>query len=378
MKQFRPFSFIRVLLSGMAVAALVGCAGGANSPKPTELGPNPALLGVRTAWSGKVGVVDFPLSVSVNGSMVTLASSDGVLASLNARSGIEQWRTNIGAAIAAGVGSDGRYAAVVTRGNELVTLDAGRELWRARMSAQVFTAPLVAGARVFVLGADRSVAAFDAQSGRKLWQFQRPGEALVLRQAGVLTAVGNTLVAGLSGRLLGINPLNGNILWDAPIATPRGTNDIERMVDIVAGVGRDGNELCVRAFQAAVACVDTTQGSVTWKKSASGAVGLQADDKLIFGVESDGRVMAWQRSNGEQTWVSDRLRYRQLSTPLVIGRSVVLGDELGLLHFMSRADGSPLNRLTTDGSAIAVTPVMAAGTLVVVTRNGGVYGFQPE
>jgi energy-converting hydrogenase Eha subunit A len=55
-----------------------------------------------------------------------------------------------------------------------------------------------------------------------------------------------------------------------------------------------------------------------------------------------------------------------------------MGDATGLVHLLSRADGTPLTRLSTDGSAIEVTPVVAAGTLVVVTRNGGVYGFQPE
>ena len=48
------------------------------------------------------------------------------------------------------------------------------------------------------------------------------------------------------------------------------------------------------------------------------------------------------------------------------------------MHLMSRSDGSPLARLTTDGSAIGVTPVVSGGTMVVVTRNGGIYGFRPE
>lgn len=34
--------------------------------------------------------------------------------------------------------------------------------------------------------------------------------------------------------------------------------------------------------------------------------------------------------------------------------------------------------MTTDGSGIAAAPVAAADTLVVVTRNGGVFGFRPE
>ena len=59
--------------------------------------------------------------------------------------------------------------------------------------AQAYTAPLVAGERVFVLAADRSLAAYDAATGQRLWRQQRQGEPLVLRQPGVLMAVGDTL-----------------------------------------------------------------------------------------------------------------------------------------------------------------------------------------
>jgi hypothetical protein len=57
---------------------------------------------------------------------------------------------------------------------------------------------------------------------------------------------------------------------------------------------------------------------------------------------------------------------------------VVVGDDKGLLHFLSRQDGQTLLRLSTDGSAIVGKPVAVGQTLVVVTRNGGVFGFRPE
>ena len=364
----------------LIVVAVVGagCSSGPDKIKPTELAPNPALLGVRLAWSARMGALDFPLEVKVNGDNVTLASADGVLRSFDARSGAALWQSaNLGR-IAAGVGSDGRLAAVVTRDNELITLDAGRELWRQKLPAPSYTAPLVAGGRVFLLTADRSVSAFDGNSGRKLWNQQRPGEALVLLQAGVLLAVGETVVAGIGGRLLGLNPANGAVKWDAPIASPRGTNDIERLVDLVGRPARDGNVVCARAFQSAVGCVDAVRGTLLWTKPASGSVGVAVDEKYLFGTEGDGKIIAWRRADGERAWDSERLRYRELTAPLLIGRSIAVGDGSGLVHWLSRDDGSLLTRMATDGSAVATTPVLAGGTLVVVTRNGGIFGFKPE
>jgi outer membrane protein assembly factor BamB len=56
----------------------------------------------------------------------------------------------------------------------------------------------------------------------------------------------------------------------------------------------------------------------------------------------------------------------------------VIGDATGFIHLLSSEDGSLLNRLTTDGSAIAAAPVLAGNSLIAITRNGGIYGFQPE
>lgn len=368
--------FLGAVLLGSAL--LAACSGTPDKPKPAELAPNAALLGVRQVWTARIGPVSLPLQIGVAEGRVAVASDDGTVALLDARSGADVWRATVGAPLAAGAGTDGATVAVVTRDNDLVALGQGKELWRQRLAAQSFTAPLVAGARVFVLAADRSVQAFDGQTGRRLWSRPRPGEPLVLRQAGVLLPVGDMLVAGLSGRLAGLNPNTGVVAWEAAIASPRGANDLERLVDLVGRVSRVGNSVCARAYQANVGCVDAARGTLVWTRAASGFEGVHGDEQMIFGAESDGRVLAWRRSDGERAWTSDRLRHRAPSAPLLLGRSVAFGDNTGLVHLLSRTDGSPLNRLPTDGSAVAASPALAGQTMVVVTRNGGVFGFAPE
>jgi outer membrane assembly lipoprotein YfgL len=374
----------RAAVLPLLLVTLAGCSSlpffgsGTDKPKPAELQANPALLGVRQAWSARVGTVDFPLTVHATGSTVTLAGGDGTVAALDPASGRELWRASAGGPIAAGVGSDGNVTAVVTRTNEVVAFSGGKQLWREKLAAQSYTAPFVAGGRVFVLAADRSVTAMDGQTGRKLWTQQRPGEPLVLRQAGVILAVGDTLVVGQGGRLAGLNPTSGSVRWEAPIATPRGINDVERLVDLVGRVSRVGEVVCARAFQAAVGCVDTARGATAWSQRASGSEGVHGDELNVFGTESDGKLVSWRRDNGQRAWANDRLLYRGLTAPLVLGRSVVVGDASGFVHLLSREDGSLLNRLSTDGSAIVAAPVAAGNTLVVVTRNGGVFGFVPQ
>ncbi|GAA4417993.1 outer membrane protein assembly factor BamB [Acidovorax lacteus] len=369
-------------MAAALAAALPGCAlwGGKSAPKPTpaDLGANVPLLGVKQAWSARVNPPGkMPLEIQAQGALMAIPSDDAVTV-LDARTGREVWRAPVAEGLSAGAGFDGSRVAVVLRSNVLATYKDGKELWRQRLSGSVYTSPLVAGGRVFVATADKTLAAYDADTGRRLWSQQRSGEPLVLRQAGVLVPSGNTLLAGAGGRLFAVNPDNGNLLWDSPLAVPRGTNDVERLVELVGRTSRHGTTVCARAFQAAVGCVDVSRAATVWAVAASGAQGVDGDADKVYATEANGAVVAFARRDGARVWSTDRLKHRQLTAPLVLGRSVVVGDESGLVHLLSREDGSPLNRLTTDGSGIAAAPVVAGDTLVVLTRSGALFGFRPE
>jgi len=373
-----PWRRLLPIVGLVTVGLLAACSSGTKKPQPTELPPVAALMGTRLAWSAQVGEGHASLVPLAVAGRVFVAGKSGTVAALDAATGKDVWRLNLATPLAAGVGSDGQMAAVITGNNQLVAIADGRELWRVRLPARSFTTPLVAGQRVFVLTADRTVTAFDGKTGARLWSQNRPAEPLVLSQTGALLAVGDTLVAGLSGRLAGLNPVNGAVRWEAPVANARGTNEVERLVDIVGPVSRIGNSVCARAYSAAVGCVDASRGTVAWTRPAQGTTGVHGDDRLVFGSETNGRFQAWQRGTGEPAWGIDRLKYRGLSAPLAVGRVVAVADASGLVHLVSREDGSEMTRLTTDGSPIEAAPVLAGDALVVQTRNGGVYAWRPQ
>ncbi|MBS0451935.1 MAG: outer membrane protein assembly factor BamB [Proteobacteria bacterium] len=377
-QRFVPGSsrFVRGVAVAASIVVLAAC--GTSKPKPAELPPKAEVLGVRQAWSFQVAPVGFALVTSVSGDVVTVAGTNGTVVAIDARNGKEMWRTKIEGAVLAGVGSDGSVAAVITKENELVALQGGKVLWKQQLAAEAFTPPLVAGRRVFVQTADRTTSAWDGQSGRRLWIQTRTGDNLVLKRPGVMLAVGDTLVTGVGGRLVGMNPANGSSRWEAPIASPRGTNDVERLVDLTGTVARQDNVLCARAYLATIGCVDANRGVLLWTKTAQGADGLSGDDRALYGTESNGVVTAWRRTDGERLWSVDAYKYRTLTAPLAVGRTLIVGEGTGQLLFLNREDGAEVNRVSPDGSPIAADPVLAANTVVVVTRKGGVFGYRPE
>ncbi len=379
-----PLSMLNKLASAGRIVPLAICAGlvlagcATDKPKPGPLEAISQPISAPLVWQQKVGAIEFPLAVAVNPGTFTVASADGTVLALQSETGRELWRASVGGRLSAGVGSDGRYAAVVTRGNDLVVLEAGKQVWRKPLGIRVNTEPLVAGERVFVLGSDRSVRAFDVVDGRALWNVRRSGDPLTLAQRSVIGAYKDTLLVGQGARLAALSPNDGSVRWDVAVASPRGTNEIERLADLVGPSVRIGEAVCARSFQAAVSCINAERGALVWSKNLGGTDGLAADEQLVAAADSSDRISAWKANSGEVAWTSEKLLYRQLGTPAMLGDTVVFGDTAGTLHFLSKADGSTRLRAATDGSGVVGVPAVMGKMVLVVTRSGGLFAFRVE
>jgi len=377
---------VQTTLIALAAASLSGCSTisstwnnwfGDAKTKPAALEVLSGPAAGRVAWSVKSNDITFPLSIATPGDRFVVASSDGSVRALAASDGRELWRGEAGAKLAAGIGSDGRFAAVVNRDNELVVLDAGRVVWKRALPTPVIAAPLVAGERVFALTLDRQVIAFDALDGRKIWELRRPGEPLTLAKAGVLMAYKDTLIVGQGSRLAGVDPLKGQLRWEASVATPRGTNEVERLADLVGPAVRQGDVICARAFQSAVGCVNAERGSALWNRVVGGTNGIGADDQVVVAGDASDRLSAWKLANGDLAWSADQFQLRKLSAPVLLNKRVLVGDYEGQLHLLDRDTGKTLSRIATDGSP-AATIALLGDTALVATKNGGLFAVKAE
>jgi outer membrane assembly lipoprotein YfgL len=366
----------RAIATAAVLLLAAGCA--SDGPKPSPLLDYTPGADARQVWQAKLDSVKFPMVIAGRGGSFVVAGTDGTVLALDAATGRELWRANAGAQLTAGVGSDGRFAAVVTRDNILVTFENGKELWRQRLSARVSTAPLVGGERVFVMGVDRAIAAFDALDGTRLWSLARPGDALTLLNTGVLTGVQDTLVAGQGPRMIGIDPTRGTLRWEIALASPRGVNEVERLADLVGPPVRFGTTVCARSFQAGIGCADAGLGKVIWSRSVGGTHAIGGNSERIYGADAAGRIVARRADNGDTVWASEKLQFRGLSAPASVGKTVAFGDFEGIVHFLDEDSGDTLLRLSTDGSPVVGAPAVVDDTLLVITRNGGLFAFRGQ
>ena len=89
-------------------------------------------------------------------------------------------------------------------------------------------------------------------------------------------------------------------------------------------------------------------------------------------------MTAWRAASGDVLWSSEALLHRDLGGALGVGSSVVVGDLEGWVHFLAADSGEPQLRLPTDGSPVIGAPVLADTTVLVATRNGGLFAFRPR
>ena len=361
-----------------AISLLTACSSTPDKPTPTALSEFKSQINVTPVWSAQVGAIGNTLNLNAASDRLGIVSQNGLVSVVNADTGTVAWQLALNTPVTAGVGSDGQRYAVITQANDLVVLSEGREIWRNKLPAIAFTAPLVTGGRVFVLTTDRTVVAFDGASGQKLWSQQRSGEPLVLKQAGILTTYQDNLLVGLSGRLVAMNPANGASKWEAVVGSSRGTNEVERLVDLVAGVSRVNNVICARAYQTAVTCVDASKGSNVWTRASQGHVGVTGNEGFVFGAESDGKFVSWNRSTGQIAWQTETLRFRGLTAPAWAEGQLVVGDELGWLHWLDVKTGQTLARTQIDSSGVALAPIRLGKNWISVSKSGLVQAYRAE
>jgi outer membrane protein assembly factor BamB len=97
---------------------------------------------------------------------------------------------------------------------------------------------------------------------------------------------------------------------------------------------------------------------------------LALDGRYLFVTDEKGAVHALDRLSGSSLWKQDKLLNRRVSGPAARRGLVVVADGEGIVHFLSREDGSFAARQKTDGTPVRA-PVQTIGTGFLVQTAGG-------
>jgi outer membrane protein assembly factor BamB len=349
------------------------------SDPPAELVDFKASMTPKIIWRASLGAADdYDFTPAAINGQVFAANAAGDIFKFDAIKGTQVWKVNAGQRLSGGVGVGTDLVLVGTATGYVVAYDqAGKMLWKSKVSSEVLSAPQVNNGVVVVRCGDSRIFGLNAADGARKWVYERATPALSLRSSAGVAVDGGAAYAGFAGgKLIALRVEDGKVIWEASVAQPKGTTEIERIADITSLPVVDGPLVYAVAYQGKIAAVDRATGRVSWGRDISSYTGLNSEDARVYVSHATGSVYALEYSSGKTFWRQGDLKNRQLSAPLPMGGVVAVGDIQGYVHFLGREDGAFEGRIRTEDSPV-MPQMLALGTngILVQTRKGGLYAI---
>jgi outer membrane protein assembly factor BamB len=375
----------------LVLAALIfasGCSlfGGKeeDAEPPTELTDIETTLKVKRAWDAKVGSgserLRLGLIVATDGTNVYAASRKGKVMAFQAEDGKRIWSSDTDLPLSAGPGIGEGMLIVGSSDGDLVLLDAadGSERWRIKLSSELLATPVIVRDRIIVRSVDGLLRALSVADGSEIWAVEREVPRLTLRGNASPVVVGEYVLAGFdNGKVAAMNLQDGQTVWEISLTPPSGRTELERMVDVDADVWVVGGDVYISGFHGRTVSLALESGQILWSRDIDSYAGVGVDWNNVYVTDSDSVVVGMTRRSGTPAWRQEDLKFRTLTSPVPYGRSVVVGDFEGYLHWLDAETGAFVAR-TRSGESIVSPPVVVGETLLVLSEDGRLSAYRAD
>lgn len=401
----------RIALICLIAFTLNGCStikgwfGGSSknaASEPAELKKITNSIAVTRLWSTDVGDGEGKLWLrqkpAIEGNKVYVVDDNGRVLALDATTGKKLWESkalqmksagsrllfwkkhSLETGLSSSVGLGGGLAVVGGRNGEVIALDAetGSTKWSAKITSEAMSTPLVTDDRVVVRGSDGRVFGFDIADGSRKWVFDRALPTLSIRGNGApVKGTGVVYVGYEDGSVVMLRTADGLQGWEQVIADPDGRTELDRAADIDGEIQVGGDAVFATSFHGRSMALALNNGRPMWTRDIGSYGGLAMNESLVIVADKQGVVHGLSRADGSGTWKQEDLQRRMLTTPAIQGNYVVVGDLDGYLHWMKLETGEIVARVKVQNAYLRGTPVISNdGVLFALTTEGELAAYK--
>jgi outer membrane protein assembly factor BamB len=356
-----------------------------NLEPPSALEPFEAKAGFTRLWShslgdgaGTSGLRPRPKFAD---GMVYVSDIEGAVYAFSADTGSLVWKNETGLSLASDVAVNEGLLVVGSLDGDLKAIDAktGDSRWQVSLSSEILASPAIQEGVVVARSQDGRVFGLSAKDGSRQWVFDRAIPLLTLRgNSAPLIFSGNVYLGYDQGKLVALKLSDGTLQWEQALAQSDGRTELDRMVDVDGELVMQGGDLFAVSYRGQIAALTSDAGRILWSRAFSSYVGLGTKESQIYAVDDAGEVWSFDARSGTSTWKQDDLAHRWLTTPVVAGDFIVIGDFEGYMHALSADDGSLAARERVGKAALVGAPLVIENNLYVLTADGSLVAYRLE
>jgi outer membrane protein assembly factor BamB len=370
------------LLFIFALIILNGCSFFASDEEnpvepPAELVEIEQALEIDRIWSTKIGGsssrLRLGLSPSSDGTIVYAGSFDGSILAFDVREGERVWQKRTDYSLSAGPSYQDNVLAFGTTDGDLVLFSStnGDELWRKNIGSEILASPVMQNNIVVVKTVDGRLRGYSALDGRELWSIQQNVPALTLRGNTQPIISATYVVAGFdNGKLGAYELLSGDTVWEIQVVSPTGSTEIDRLVDMSAGLQIVSGYVFAAGYNGRAIAVELQNGQLIWQQELSSFSGLSVDFSSLYLTDSFSNIVALDRNSGAVIWEQKMFRLRDLTTPIPYLGNLVVGDLEGYIHWIDTRDGNVIARDRVTNESIIGRPLVVGDRLIIQSEGG--------
>lgn len=378
----KKLSAFLLCVFSFTLAACSGLFDKDNTPPPSPLTVFKAEIMPRQLWgvdTGGGGTRDYlKLSLTSSADSIFVVSLDGNVTMVNKRTGRVNWRVATGLPLRAGAGYGYGLVVVGSNKGDVLALSkaTGKQVWAANMAGSILAQPAVGNGIVVIKTADGLVHGLSTANGQESWTYHETEPNLILHSASTPVIRDNDVLVGFAnGNLVRLGLSNGQLRWQQGLAIPQGAFAIQRMIDVDADPIVFEHRVYAATYQGTIASLEWSNGRQLWNHDISSYSGMAADDTGVYISDAKSYVWALGTDSGLVNWRQTQLANRNISGPAIMGRYVVVGDEEGYIHWMSKRDGHFAGRVYI-GASIFAPPLVENNVLYACTKNGYLVAYK--
>ncbi|MDZ4812834.1 MAG: outer membrane protein assembly factor BamB [Pseudomonadota bacterium] len=310
---------------------------------------------------------------------IFITDVEGGLIAFTAANGKRVWRYESAERLVSG--ADARDGLVVAGSIDglvvAVDADSGAERWTSRVSSELLVAPVIAGSIIVVRSNDGRVHGLSAADGTRVWQFDRGSPLISLRGNGpTLISAGKAFIGYDNARVVALSVADGALLWEQTIARTDGRTELDRMNDVDGELQLSDDAVYSVTFRGQVTALALDTGRPLWARDLSSYGGLSGAGDALYAVDDQGVLWSLDRRSGSSLWKQDALSHRWMTTPVVIGDFIVMGDVEGYVHWLRREDGATVARFRLGKKGVRATPLVVGNRVFVASVDGKLAAYE--